>query len=161
MSNFAVTNKLSREQLKLALIPMLGLVLLAVLFWPSGEKEQPVVTRSARPVLTPTNSTQPLLAHQPNWPKVRLEDVTAFSPFDPPAPAAPIPSVATNTEQENVEEEIMPKPVLIGKLQAVYQTADGMVAILNSRIVRVGDRLPNGSLIVEITEQSILVDRDR
>ncbi len=167
------TNATPGDRLKLAIIPVLCLVLAAVLFWPDGQQGNTVSAvdsaGGALPSLPQTSLHQPLpeAMHRP-WPTAQLDDVVALDIFQTLRSQRPVVTSeakinATDPDPLNVTDDLDPVPaprIAVGNLQAVYQDAQGMVAILDSRIVRVGDVLPDGTRVAAITSKEIFVQAD-
>ena len=185
--------KTPKELLKLGLIPALILVLVAVVFWPSGESSS-----SIEPIgLAPTTAIKPankdVKTAAPKWPQVSLQELIAFNPFEPYEPTDDQPEYVRvestqslglfhsflsadaieafktkwwpgSGEQDaakkikSAKNDKPPHYASIGTLKAVYFDARGAAAILDSEVVRVGDTVPGGRRIVEITEQGIKLE---
>ena len=191
----SIGSKSPKALLKMALIPALILVLVAVVFWPSGGETVSTET-SLVPAIATTNSTKTdakLVAVK--WPSVPLNELVAFNPFEPyevpPTHEEPVtyetqptaglgaftklfssdtlgafktfwPSSVSQTmstsNNKSTSNDRATRYTSIGTLKAVYFDARGAAAILDSRVVRVGDTLPSGQRIVEITEQGIKLE---
>ena len=159
MSRVNSGSRFGGERIKLALIPVLGLILVAIAFWPA--KTEGVPASAATSSLSAANSAaalnQTAAGPSPIWPEIRLDDLVAHNPFEPrsvPVPKempAASPTAAGNPDPAPAEPPAHPP----GQLQAIYHDARGAAAILDSQIVRVGDVLEDGSRIVAITSQGI------
>lgn len=180
--------KSSRDRMKLAVIPLLVL-LLAVLCWPSSSDDVPrhpsrdrlasvTATSTGAAAVEPSPamaiaSTENLSKKGFNWPAMDLESIVGKSPFDR-APAirqmfGENPEVVANAislepgEFGSAEESDLVTAAIdyatIGTLQAVLQSESGPVALIDSRIVRPGDLIGGGQYrIVEITPQAVMVE---
>jgi hypothetical protein len=161
MSTPDVSSRTPQQWAKLALIPALILVLLVVLCWPAQDE----AGAGGEPVALSPGAANPSSGKQPDaarskWPKARLEDLLALNPFEPPqAPQSAETLPEANAAREvSSEEPAQPPAIPIGKLQAVYFDAHGAAAILDSKVIRVGDTLPNGKRVVEITSRGIKLE---
>lgn len=168
----------SLRRLNVALIPVLAVVLGAILWWPAqatseaaaepsaaGSTAQMVERADKLPGGDPRSgdprSGDPRT--KPNWPTAGLADALAFNPFEPFA-ESPVVSPAPSEGDESPSEQ---DPDLIAatssnqkvgiKIDVIYETAGERVAVVNSRIVRVGDDLTQGR-VVEITPTDIVVE---
>ena len=152
-----------REHVKLALIPVLGLILVAIAFQPA--KTEGVPATAATSPLSAANSAaalnQAAEGGRPNWPEMRLEDLVACNPFEPRSVPVPqeLPATAPTAESNPDHAPAEPPPHTPGQLQAIYHDARGAAAIVDSQIVRVGDVLEDGSRIVAITSQGLELER--
>lgn len=107
-----------------------------------------------------------------NWAVTSLHDVTAFDPFTlrgaleeraalapPTAPAiadaSPEPPAAADASVSAPQPEY---DVSQYRLQAVFNSPRGPAAIVDSRIVRIGDELEPGLRIVRITPSGLIVE---
>lgn len=157
-----------KDWLRLLAIPALLIVLVAVVFWPSqagsGTDESSVPTPRAARVRTAALVS----INTPVWPAAHIEDIIAFNPFTPPIPApAPAAAGADPQDPESAAGEPSAERRRAaelqnsnGKLQAIYIDDRGAAAIVNSRVLRVGDLLPGGDRIVAITPQGIQLAED-
>ena len=172
MNNSDTNQKTPQQWLKMATIPLLLLVLFAVLCWPSQESDaavEPVALSTDVPTTITAPSTQPIRS---KWPTARLEDVIAFSPFEPQpkAEAEQVDELAllesfsepadvrTPKSDQPSKAAAVPRQIPAGTLQAIYFDTHGAAAILNSKVFRVGDTLPNGSRIAEITAKGLRLE---
>jgi hypothetical protein len=151
MNTNVVPNKALYERCKLALIPVLGLVFMAVMFWPSQPKS------ASSPAELAINNAIPKSAPlSPKvWPTATWEDVTAFNPFDPP----PRPAPTEKSPSEATAHDSQPEPdsVEAPNIQAIYADQRGTIAIVDSRVVRVGDLL-GGRRIVAISANGLTLE---
>ncbi len=163
MKTYISNNENNRKILRFALIPILGLMLVAVLFWPKAEKQTNHAAPDAHSILVSKRLSSPLLEPAKfQWPTVNINEVIAFDPFDP-ARAQAIGEIAADATGGNVESGLNENSMQqssLGKLQAVYIDAFGATAILDSRVVHVGDHLPGFGRVVTITGREIVVEKD-
>jgi hypothetical protein len=138
-------------------IPLLGVVLLAVLFWPSGGS----AVNSKKPTDSPATKDASTTAADavPRRPRLQatLEDALAYNFFNPlPAegkPAAGEPgSEGTGASADGTAAQEVPK----GLVQAIFVNTTGRAAIVDSRVVHVGDIVVGGR-IVEITDCNVMI----
>lgn len=148
------------NSIRLLLIPVLAMVLLAVVCWPTAKQA------NLASLQLPLNSVEmaPQLgentANRPVWPVVHLDDVISCNPFQPLLMNSAEASIAMHddagTEEiENTDSKAASVPSTPGTVQAIYFDARGAAAILDSRVVRIGDILANGSRIVSIHAQGV------
>ena len=163
MSNSKAARTKKFNPVQMVLMPVLGLVLVTVLFWPKAKVVETVVVATIPDGLgdIPVVAT-PIEKSLPTWPVAKLKDVLAFDPFQPiHSQSTALLVVPKNTQIENTahdESVVVSTPNNLGTLQAIYFDTRGGAAILDSRVVRVGDVLANGSKVVEITAKSIAVE---
>ena len=171
-----------RQRWKAALIPLLGLVLVAVLLWPepierpaASDARSAVATRSPAALVSASSAIESA-SEGDRWPQVELEAITAVNPFvRPPAiqrlldkPVKPKdvevsgssngdpqpPQTASSTTVSAAE----PPPVDDVKLQAILASDGGRTALIDSQIVRPGQLLPNGYRVVDITPTALVLE---
>jgi hypothetical protein len=164
------------NNLKIALIPILGLILVYLVMRNPTDGEQtsvdpPVsvsVTETPRSVLNqeptrpPTKSqTKPFAQAVSSWPKFEVDDLQNVDPFDRRA-LFPDPSEVTGSSD--------PTNTLVGttdrssadtlkpiKIQAIFQSPSGITALVENRVIHIGDRLADGSEVVGITPDQLLL----
>lgn len=155
------------QWLKLALIPALSLTLLVVLWQPFASHTD--ATPAVAPQSSVANSTAPAdvatgtSPAQRVWPKARLEDVIAFNPFQ--AEQTSEDEEAAQADEAGGSSVVGPsghksRPRLVssGNLQAIFVDAQGAAAILDSQVIRIGDTLPSGGRVVDITTKGIKLE---
>jgi hypothetical protein len=161
---------------KVALIPVLGLVLLFVL-WPSSGSEPELELNRPRSGDTDAASRDEQTPALPPLPHFDVSTALDFNPFETPeairelihGPPEPEPELvdaerATQEQADQVEATVE----RLRKLQvsAVLTNRSGtgkeapVAAVVGSRIVRVGDVLENGARVVRIDGNGILVRVD-
>jgi hypothetical protein len=156
------------KNLKLASIPVLGLVLVYVIVRGRNSGDQasvdPAVNLVADAVPTRASTqalNKSLVQTSYEWPTFELEDLPNVDPFDRQA-LFPSPSVVENSSD--------PSNTLVGKsdrssadalkplkIQAVFQSPSGITALVENRVVHIGDRLDDGSEVVGITPEQLLL----
>lgn len=168
MSTTPPATNLLRERIKLALAPLLAIVLGAVVwqnYKPAAAplpKPPPRRAPNGQPAAVAATATT--IRSKPNWPKLSLEEVLAHDPFSPPA-AALVPSSIANAEDlpgsEALEEEEAPAAIrpFSGRVEAIYRLGDQAFAIVDSHTVRLGDRL-HGQRVIQIGPDGILLEGD-
>ncbi len=151
--------------IKLALIPLLGGVLCFLVFSQRSKSPPSPVTAVVAPVIP--SSPEPKLASNPavrtttfktEWPSFHIADVGNVDPFDRrtlfpvPAPLTPVAETDFLDSQTLVStaSAMATRRLELVKIQAVFQTPDGIAALVNDKIVHVGDRLDDGSEVIEI-----------
>ena len=168
------TNRTTSQQwLKKATIPLLLLVLVAVLLWPSAESDAAVEPIALTRELSQAAAAQTTAETRTKWPKASLDDVIAFSPFEPQPKADPEQDrerallelanqpggdETTAGDEPSKSSAPVPRHIPLGKLQAIYFDTRGGAALLDSKVFRVGDTLPDGRRIAEITAEGIRLE---
>jgi hypothetical protein len=153
---------------KIALIPVLGLVLVYLVMRSRTGTEQTSAEPPASVALNETSSdtpnqepTKPVAQAISNWPKFEIHDLQNTDPFDRKA-VFPVPPEATASTDPNKSlvattdrspEEAL-KPI---KIQAIFQSPSGITALVENRVVHIGDRLADGSEVVGITPEQLLL----
>lgn len=156
------TAKSNRNILRLAAIPVLVLVLGAVVLWPSDKDVSPP-TQAVLPANTATSSIGSIGKMRTKiWPSTSLAEIAACDIF------APLDIQSRETKESNASNalphridggETQQMDLNMGTLQAIYQDQHGAAAIVDSRIVRVGDELGQFGKVVEITSEAVFVRR--
>jgi hypothetical protein len=149
---------------KVAAIPVLGLVLVAVVYgnFFRGPSQLPPPPRAPRGgVETATNlpspaasASKPLNAH---WPVIELESVVAHDPFLPLGYTPPTLNSVGRASADAAAKETASTAAVARPphLQAVYQHEGVTVAIVDARVVHVGDVLPGKGRVVELSSSGI------
>lgn len=103
-----------------------------------------------------------------NWPEANLPDVLSFSPFglakEPKAdPAAKSPEAKEATgdlaqlqSKSTVKTNAQPASSEV-RFVGTYTHMGRTVALIDSRIVEIGDRLDDGSLVLDIADRKVVV----
>jgi hypothetical protein len=154
-------NRRSSPPLKILLIPLLGVLLAGIIArnYRLGSSAPVVLPQAGewnRPKLLVST---PASAGLSTWPSYRWQDLEAWDPFDPQrleaaqvgstAATSPEASSSSRLERGGAREEA-PRQV-----QAILETSSGPTALLNGRLVRVGDVLEDGATIINIDQQGI------
>jgi len=112
------------------------------------------------------NNSPPRMARdlQPTLPLKRDEDVAEVDPFDrrmifPEEESANTldPLIANDDRSLVSAIEAKSKSTATLKVQVIFQTRDGISAMLDDRIVRVGDLLEDGRQVIQITPQNLVL----
>ena len=161
--------KSTADYIKLGLIPLLLGVLYCVI--PNQNKESSTSESAKQSVATSnasaqgeTNSTSPGIDKTPkmDWPTVRSQDFVDLDPFDR---RMIIPEIMVSTETaENASPELLVSSLARPereplKIQAVFESPKGIVAIVDDRVIQIGDQLEDGSKVIDITRDQIVVAR--
>ena len=160
---------------KLALIPILATILIWTL---SSSADEPLDSVAAAETTADPNSAD-LLGSPPAqrefrnsgpasrpWPAVDHRTIAEFDPFTltgeleqrstlPPAAQEPH-EVAALAEDHN--EQQITKALSEVQLQGIFNGQQGPVALVDSRMVRIGDEIKPGLRVVEITSDGIVVE---
>lgn len=169
MSRVRSSSPFGGGTVKIALIPVLGLILAGVVFWPGDKAGLPAAAVTHPPAAVKPSAAQPADSDgtRPSWPAIRFEDLVAFNPLEPRGAPVSAQTLAATTDDEYSDEEadaeetpVAQPPTVSRQLQAIYQDARGAAAIVDSRIVRVGDLLDDGSRVSAITAEGVLLERE-
>lgn len=150
------TNHASHKSLyqrsKLALIPLLGLVLAAVLFWPAKRQINALLPGSA----SSTNRLPAaVVTGSKTWPPATWTEVAAVNSFDPRARPTPSNNQPAEADPEHRETEQISTEA--SHVQAIYEDHRGAIAIVNDHIVRVGDLL-GGRRVLAISAKGVVLE---
>jgi hypothetical protein len=153
---------------KIVLIPVLGLVLMyLVLKNRSAPDSSPadlsatVTSDSTEPTAPPPTPDQPPTVTQSEWPDFILADVQDTDPFDrrmisPELDQSTSPnSTLSNNAITLVGTSDGQLPPL--KVQAVFQSPQGITALAGDRIIHIGDHLADGSEVIDITPERLVL----
>jgi hypothetical protein len=168
MKKILTSLRANYHSVRFALIPVLGCVLVVVVF-------RPQTKLSASHKALALNSTA--ASHRPaasakesaeyHWPTVDIEEIVAFDPFRPfDSRESQIPSdkLSPNSGKEpQVQQAASGNAKALaswGKLQAIISDESGAAAILDSRVIHVGDELPGGGRVVAINARGIVVENE-
>jgi hypothetical protein len=149
---------------RMAVIPALTLVLAGVLFWPKADSAaEATPTANETTLVSSRKQSSPTQASDENrWPTFEIDQVVAFDPFDPFPPAAvelPANPSSSGEPQQADSNTSTSNPSALGKLQAIYRDTHGTVAIFESRVIHVGDVLPDGGRVIAIEAGEIVVTK--
>lgn len=150
--------KTPQQWLRIALIPALGTVLLFLTRQPVTGDSRAVETLA----LNDDPNALPIVSElkpASKWPTITLSEMVAFDPFEVPGAKQTdeLDGASGTGKQGNPDGSVSPA-ALLGKVQAIYFDSRGTAAIVDSKVIRVGDTLPNGKRILEITEQGIKLE---
>jgi hypothetical protein len=164
------------QLVKLSLIPGLGVVLYLVLpseLMPSKQSAPEPSVKSDSIAVTKPGSTSETLNNDvaikgglgtTQWPKFSLRQLEGNDPFDRRRifpELTPTPTLADPTQREGVlittnvvsaRNRLEPS-----KIKAVFQSPFGNSALIGERVVRIGDRLEDGSEVISITPEELIV----
>jgi hypothetical protein len=152
---------------KLALIPVLAVVLLTVLRQPPTDAPAP----EARPIAeAETPSAAPPTRLISTLPELSLRDALAFDPFgqlalpvrqseEPPPPPVPPTPVVEAPPTSGPKQPLVDRAKTLKELKvsAVFSSPKGPVAIIDSKTVRPGDLLSPGVRVVEIRGTNVIL----
>lgn len=169
--------KLKAAQLvKLSLIPVLGVVLHHVLpsepmpskqsgLEPAGKSDSIAVTKpgSTSETLNNDMAAKDGLATT-EWPKFSLRQLEGIDPFDRRRVFPELTPTPTLVDPTQHEELLISTSVVSArnrlepsKIKAVFQSPFGNAALIGERVVRIGDRLEDGSEVISITPEELIV----
>ncbi|WP_166831007.1 hypothetical protein [Thalassoroseus pseudoceratinae] len=156
-------NLRSSQTIKLLLIPVLGFVLFSVVFEDEGfNEQQSLAPRKSNSQASkqdkPSSNSKQALTVLPPWPSCCLDDMLAHNPFHIPKPP-PVEPDSTTEPDEDESAPVTPSATTLQTLRvtAVVSGQNGMMALVNNRMVQVGDTLDNGLVVVGIDENAITV----
>lgn len=145
-----------RISLKTLLIPVMAVFLVyrITALTSLSELQAVTVVNELQKNTVPKSGPEPSRP-EPDWPSRSLNDVLKHDPF-----AVSAAEQGNKPEQNSPAEDEKGIPSLPPlKLKAVYHSRHGAVALVGSEIVRAGERLSDGSLVLSIGENSIVVQR--
>ena len=154
-------------------IPILGLILvvqLAKQFSGTSVKDSNTpASATSNGVLTETssvgsNSGTAVGSEKRNWPTYSAVQIEHFNPFDrthliPSKEAEAVSTPDTLGATQLVSSSAPPVERTLGDVKAIYRTPSGTVAIVGDRHVRVGDFLNDGSKVLAIHIDQIVIER--
>jgi hypothetical protein len=159
------TSSISR--LKFILIPLLGAILLAILFWPESQPKSEGPTLSTDRVAR-RKSLQAAAVNRSrdiSWNHIPRTTAREFNPFLSPH-ATPQRREAqhengehSNADTAHVPAEIPPngEPV---RVQAIVKIGTSYAALINGRLIRVGDQLPGRGKVSSISLGGVVTESD-
>lgn len=163
------------EKRKLVIILSLSILLAGVLYRAFIASEKP---QTNAPPAKPTTSPQPLLStltrlpgHAPekpprHWPNQTLAEILKHDPFStttqklaegnqPPTAGRQGAALAGQLQQRP-----SPVPRFTNKVpEMMFHSRYGTMAVIDSQVVREGEILPNGTRVVEIRPDKIILER--
>lgn len=154
-------------------IPILGLILVLLLakkFSGTSVKDSnTAVTATSNGVLTESSSAgsksgTAVGSEKRNWPTYSAVQIEHFNPFDRTRliPSMELGTVSTRDTlgaTQLVGSSAAPLESTPGDVKAIYRTPSGTVAIVGERHVRVGDFLVDGSKVLAIHIDQIVIER--
>ena len=171
------TTKSGRQRwLKMALIPVLGMVLFAVVWSNQKGDSAESDTELTDPALLkkqpfPTAFVAPATIE---WPTVDLAKLIATNPFkpliaktevveEPPVEAPPAEATADASAAEPTQEAALPdeppqiRPVTLPKIDFIYESGGERIAVADSQRIRIGDMIEHGR-VIEITDTEVIIE---
>lgn len=163
------------NKVKLALIPVLGLVLVYLVFG-SGSSESPAVPTAPppstgqpsapdRPDLAVQNVTANAEQRTVDWPQRSLQDILRHDPFR--IRQAVDPAVASemrgSDEQNAPPEQVSEASLLVGRFagkvpELVLESRHGTSAVIDGQTLREGDVLDGVARVVSIRPEGIVFE---
>jgi hypothetical protein len=164
-----------KQYAKIALIPMLALVLYAVFPRTENRENNAAQVKSASQLsrldnhsrIRVPNSTAALSKEKSTeWPSFSLSDISTIDPFDK---GMIFPENAVSTTKESSADSSQPtlvsSPLLSHratkvsdvKIQAIFRSSRGIAALVETKLIHVGDRLDDGTEVMEITPEKLIV----
>jgi hypothetical protein len=163
-----------KQYAKIAVIPILALVLYAV--FPGKESRKNSATheksnaqsssddrpRNRLPRLTTSMRTE----KKTEWPVFDSSEILTIDPFDK-GMIFPENAISTTKESssDSPQQKLVSSPLLSQqttkvsdvKIQAIFRSSRGIAALVDTRLIHVGDRLSDGREVVEITPEQLIV----
>ena len=169
------SNTAQTQRAKMAMVPVLAITLVAILFWPA-EKEPDISSNAVAtlPARQTVVATPPAEAAE-LWQVVNLAAATEINPFlkvKQPAPSesAPVPggageaTVAGDARQgtENASNLASPPERRATRSVQAVVTRNGMpYACIDGEVAAVGDVLRDGTRVLSITADAVIVEFTR
>lgn len=148
-----------QQWLRIALIPTLAAILLVLTRSLVTGDSQAVEALAMEKGEVNSLPTSVVPAATSKWPEMKLADVIAFDPFElPKTEQTRETTVVSSAMDQNAPNRSAAEAASVGEVQAVYIDSRGTAALVDSKVMRVGDMLPDGRRIVEITTQGIRLE---
>ena len=157
-------NAARNQKIKMALIPVLGVIFLVVM-WPASEDMEGVEDANGV-ISSPTLVADPALAvaaPTARWPKVDLATATQFNPFAPPRPPDKVAVAEEGVGNEDGSEVVTDSKASISSRKvrsaaAVIERDGKAYAYIDGEFAAVGDTLQGGGKVVTITADAVVVE---
>ncbi|MDZ4685952.1 MAG: hypothetical protein SH850_12865 [Planctomycetaceae bacterium] len=167
-----ITSLPGSARLKVAVIPLLAVVLIAQM-WPRGTDtplpEVAAVDQGSSPAAVTGNAAAPAHTSEPrHWPKTELAALLQHNPFEVPSALSPPPPekpVSHNSEAvaqafaKRQEEQAATSVVQLEskRVSIVLMSPNGATAVVDSKVYRVNDFLEPGVQIAEIRPDAVIL----
>jgi hypothetical protein len=166
-------NQKSYGYVKVAVIPLLGWIFYSVL---SYSRSAPVVIGDRPAGATadhPTGKSEPKLdsklielSSKVQWPEFSFNELANVDPLDRrmifPEPLAKAMTTDPKDSEKHLQvgsnQPLSASPLASFQIQAVFQSQQGIAALIGERIIRIGDRLKDGAHVIGITPHEITVE---
>ena len=164
------TSKMQRYA-KIASIPVLALVFYGVLprdknIATNNKTSSPsdkVENRSASHAKFAT--AEKTMTKKPEWPVYRALDIASTDPFDKTMifPESVVhldgKEPSDSSTQKLISSSMTTQTVKVAdvKIQAIFRSPKGFAALVDTRLIQVGDRLSDGAEVIEITPDHLIV----
>jgi hypothetical protein len=173
MANPATQRTTRQNVTRIALIPLLGIVLLAVVFWSDEKDDVPPAASSGetadvsdRDMNSQRSDSRKLgaITEKQELQQVELSDILAYNPFALPEEVSKqlqietTPSEKEAAEQERKRIASVVEHLQMDKLNVVFQGEEGAAAILGDRVLHEGDEIETGIRIRKITPQGLTLE---
>jgi hypothetical protein len=162
----------NKQYAKIAAIPVLAIVLYTV--FPRTEKVATLDKNDSQRgrledqtrVRVPNSTATMRKEKRPEWPIFDSSDILTIDPFDK---RMIFPESAVSTTQDGPsdasQQKLVSSPSLTQqatkvsdvKIQAIFRSSRGIAALVDTRLIQVGDRLNDGSEVIEITPEQLIV----
>ncbi len=158
---------------KVAMIPLLFGILYLVI---RGARNEPSVVltapTNATPAISPAKGEQTQdtkeseLSVKPQWPKFTFSELANVDPFDrrmifPDPLAKALPTDPNDSEKQLLVGSNRPLSASLLeslKIHAIFQSPQGIAALVDERIIHIGDRLKDGTQVIGITPEQLIVE---
>jgi hypothetical protein len=155
------------KRVKMALVPLLGLVLAYVIFGSSDDKKDAPATAVATPIATTAAVEAPAAPHREvaprSWPNRTLSEIIAHDPFRLQQEVPTISSNASTSDDEEAEEQADAFTQLVDRFSTtvpdlVLHSRHGASAVIDGNTIREGDVLDGRARVVSIRPDGIILE---
>lgn len=164
-----------KQYAKIAAIPILALVLYAV-FPRTGTRENSATHEKDNSqsgslddrsrVRVPKSTASLGKEKRTEWPSFSSSDIATIDPFDkgmifPENTGSTSDEMSSGLPQQKLvsSPSFTPPATKVSdlKIQAIFQSSRGIAALVDTRLIHVGDRLNDGTEVMEITPEQLIV----
>jgi hypothetical protein len=164
-----------KQYAKIAVIPILALVLYAVFPRTENRENSAAQVKNASQlssvdnqsrIRVPNNTAALSKVKRTEWPNFSLSDISTIDPFDK-GMIFPEHAVSTTKESssDSPQQKLVSSPLLSQqatkvsdvKIQAIFRSSRGIAALVDTKLIHVGDRLDDGTEVMEITPEQLIV----
>lgn len=154
----------SATRLKLILIPLLGAILLGILCWPESPSDAEPPALSSDRVVRRKNLQAAAASRPTSWNNISRTTAHEFNPFLVPRATSEadeaqhetsesLNAVARQGSAESTNQKVV-------RVQAIMQVGSSYAALIDGKLVRVGDQLPGGIKVASISFGGVVTESD-